>query len=345
MPAILILFFLIAVTLTLLGLFLSPKHPAPHPHNEYLVTPRGRRIVESAPVPTRTGRQAPVMRDGEIRRRASAHRAGEQGIGGNEIGRRAHVYRADEQMIRGSEIGRRLNAHRANEQGAVAIFGGTFPAWVGSWKVLIPGLAVLFVLSLYLFSMLFPYSPIWTASPFGQAAAAVPPVSGLPVFTATQHLTRLNQLDPAQYQSSQEYTTWADSACSAASMTEVINAYGHQYRITDILKVEANIGEITPQLGLLEDVGIQRTAAKFGFKTSWGHHLSLDQVITAANSGMPVIVGIPPSRLPGGHLLVVHGGDSNNVYLTDSSLRDWSQLTRARFLQLWGGLSAILTPA
>jgi hypothetical protein len=48
-------------------------------------------------------------------------------------------------------------------------------------------------------------------------------------------------------------------------MTEVFNAYGHHYRVTDVLKVEAQIGEITPQLGLLEEVRIQRTAAQFGF--------------------------------------------------------------------------------
>lgn len=325
MPSILILLFLIAIILTLLGLFLSPRHPARRSRNEYLVTPRGRRIVESAPVPPRAGRLR-------------------QGTGSSEIRMRVRAQRAGEQIVSG-ETRRRVSVQRTGEQVAEAIFGGTYPTWAGSWKVLIPVLAVLFALGLYLFSLLFPYSPIWTNSPFGQPASASQVNTGKPVFTASQHLTRLGQLDPAQYQSSQEYTTWADSACSAASMTEVINAYGHHYHITDILKVEASIGEITPQLGLLEDVGIQRTAAKFGFKTTWGYHLSLDQVIAAANSGTPVIVSFPPSRIPGGHLLVVRGGDSNNVYLADSSLRNWSQLTHARFLQLWAGFSAILTPA
>ena len=85
-------------------------------------------------------------------------------------------------------------------------------------------------------------------------------------FNATQSLVRLGQVDPAQYASNQEFTTWAYSACSTAAMTEVFNAYGHHYRITDVLKVEAQLGEITPQLGLLEEVGIQQTAAQFGFK-------------------------------------------------------------------------------
>ena len=65
---------------------------------------------------------------------------------------------------------------------------------------------------------------------------------------ASQRLVRISQLDPNQYSSTGEYNTWAYSACSAASMTEVFNAYGHHYRITDILKVEAQLGEITPAL-------------------------------------------------------------------------------------------------
>src|SRR5881275_2361586 len=116
-------------------------------------------------------------------------------------------------------------------------------------------------------------------------------------------------------------------------MTEVFDSYGRHYRISDVLKVEAQIGEITPQLGLLEDVGIQRTAARFGFKTTWGHNLSLDQIIAIANSGKPVIVSFPPDRYTGGHLLVVTGGDSNRVYLADSSIFNRHSLTRAQFMK------------
>src|SRR2546425_1255432 len=131
-------------------------------------------------------------------------------------------------------------------------------------------------------------------------------------YTASKSLVRLSQLDPGQYNSTQEYNLWAYSACSSASMTEVINAYGHHYRVTDILKVESQIGEITPELGLLEDGGIARTVTHFGFKTSWGHNLSLDNVIDTANRGEPVIVSFPPDRYDGGHLVVVIGGDSKN---------------------------------
>lgn len=163
-------------------------------------------------------------------------------------------------------------------------------------------------------------------------------------YTASKSLVRLGQLDPAQYNSPQEYDRWAYSACSAASMTEVINAYGHHYRVTDILKVEAQLGEITPELGLVEESGIARTVAQFGFKTAWGHNLSLDNVIDIANHGRPVIVGWPPDRYAGGHLLVVTGGNSNNVYLADSSSYNYHSLSRQKFLNWWEGFSAIVTP-
>jgi hypothetical protein len=161
---------------------------------------------------------------------------------------------------------------------------------------------------------------------------------------ASQQLMRISQLDPAQYNSPAEYTTWAYSACSAASMTEVFNAYGHHYRVTDILNVEAQIGEITPAQGLLRPEGIEHTAAQFGFKTTWGNAWSLDQVIEAANRGNPVIVSFPPDRYDGGHILVVTGGNGTTVYLADSSGWNRRSLSSAQFLQWWEGFAAVVTP-
>jgi predicted double-glycine peptidase len=163
-------------------------------------------------------------------------------------------------------------------------------------------------------------------------------------YASERHLVRIGQLDPHQYASIQEYHTWAYSACSAAAMTEVANYYGRNYRISDILAVEERIGEITPEQGLLEDAGIERTMAPFGFVTSWGYSLSLDQVVAIANGGTPVIVAFPPSRYPGGHLLVVTGGDTSQVLVTDSSLWNRTSFPRTRFLALWAGFTAVVTP-
>lgn len=168
------------------------------------------------------------------------------------------------------------------------------------------------------------------------------PFSGLA--GASKALIRVNQLDPAQYATNQEYSTWAFSTCSAASMTEVINSYGHNYRITDILKVESGIGEITPALGLLEPQGIDKTAAHFGFKTTWLNNTNLDQVINVGNQGRPVIVSFPPSRWDGGHILVVRGGNSQSVYLADSSRLNMQVMSRPTFMKYWAGFAVVIVP-
>jgi len=157
-------------------------------------------------------------------------------------------------------------------------------------------------------------------------------------------LVRIGQLDPTQYTSQADFTTWAYSACSTAAMTEVMNAYGRHYRIADVLQVEAHIGAITPQLGLLEGPGIGATVAHFGFKTTYMHDETLNDVINVANTGTPVIVGFPPAKYPGGHLLVVTGGDARYVYLVDSSLYNRHALTHAQFLYWWGGFAVIVRP-
>lgn len=185
--------------------------------------------------------------------------------------------------------------------------------------------------SLDLLSNSFNASDLSTAAHLGQS-------------NASQLLVRISQLDPNQYASSDEFNTWAYSACSAASMTEVFNAYGHHYRVTDILQVEAQIGEITPALGLLRPEGVEHTAAQFGFKTTWSNAWTLDQVIEAANHGNPVIVSFPPDRYDGGHILVVTGGNSATVYLADTSLWNRHSLSRAQFLQWWEGYAALVTP-
>jgi hypothetical protein len=169
---------------------------------------------------------------------------------------------------------------------------------------------------------------------------------------ASARLVRISQLDPAQYgpPSPSEFNTWAYSACSAASMTEVLDAYGGAFRIHDVLSVEAQRKDITPQGGLLSEGGIADTVAQFGFQTSWGHTLSLDQLIADANAGTPVIVSFPPDRYAGGHLLVVRGGDAQSVLVADSSAWNRTSVSRAQFTSWWIGkgqtlgFSAIVTP-
>lgn len=213
------------------------------------------------------------------------------------------------------------------------------------WMRLIIGLIAIFLFGLYSFNFVFPHHTNWNLIMFyGSSPSTVQSGQNLPQFNASKSLVRLSQLDPTQYTSNHEFTTWAYSACSTTALTEVLNAYGHHFRVTDVLKIEASVGEITPQLGLLNEAGIQQTAAQLGFKTTWGHNLSLDQIINIANQGRPVIVSFPPDKYAGGHLLVVTGGNSSIVKLADSSLWNRQSLSRAQFLHWWEGFYAIVTP-
>jgi Peptidase_C39 like family len=224
------------------------------------------------------------------------------------------------------------------------------PSWYTRRRTLVSlGLLLMVVLTLFVQSgladgVLQKFSTSMNALSDTLRASDLITAAHLDQLNASQQLARISQLDPAQYSSSEEYNIWAYSACSAASMTEVFNAYGHQYRITDILNVEAKIGEITPSQGLLRPVGIEHTAAQFGFKTTWGNAWSLDQVIETANRGNPVIVSFPPDRYDGGHLLVVTGGNSTTVYLADSSGWNRRSLSSGQFLQWWEGFAAVVTP-
>jgi hypothetical protein len=170
--------------------------------------------------------------------------------------------------------------------------------------------------------------------------------SPFPKPTASQKIARVNQLDPAQYRSSGEYNTWAYSTCSAAAMTEVINAYGHGYRLTDILKVENAKKQITPELGLLYGTSsIASTVSAFGFNAVALDHPSLEGILAAANAGTPVIVGFrDPRDFPTGHILVVRGGDAHHIDMVDSSKFNLQSLSRATFQYYYDGFAVLVTP-
>lgn len=165
----------------------------------------------------------------------------------------------------------------------------------------------------------------------------------------THTVARINQLDPAQYYPAfQDYSLWSPSTCSSAAMTEVINYYGHHYKLGDILKVEAGLYEITPDVGLIEPQGIDRTVAVFGFQTRWLKTGTLNQVLTVANGGHPVIIGFPPETWAGGHLLVVIGGTTlkgiRYVHLADSSRLNMAYMLEPVFKHYWRGFAVEVYP-
>jgi hypothetical protein len=129
-------------------------------------------------------------------------------------------------------------------------------------------------------------------------------------------------------------------------MTAVVNAYGHDYRLADILKVEAAQKQITPELGLLYGTSsIARTVASFGFKAVALDNPSLEGILAAANAGTPVIVGFrDPRDFPTGHILVVRGGDAQHVSMVDSSKLNLQTISRATFQYYYDGFAVLVTP-
>ncbi len=310
----LLVLLLIAISITLAGLWLSPKK----------TTPRYRGVSYAVPANTRrTARRNHIVGEN---RRMSVRRST------IEVERRAW------NDILGSLNIMRLFAEQRRRRDT---------PWLGITLVLV----ALFLFGVFFLRSALPNPTLFALLPDNPQAStsngSSPNNSNTTqVFSgASKALVRLSQVDPAQYNSIDEYNTWWPSACSAASMTEVINSYGHHYRVTDILKVETSINEITSDAGLLEPRGLDKTLAKFNFTTRWLNNPSIDDLINTANSGTPVIINFPPSRWAGGHLLVALGGNKDYVYLADSSRLNMRAMDHKTFMKYWIGFAVVPTPA
>ncbi len=351
----LLMLLVFALIITMIGFFLSTKSKEQNQQPEYVIARRSSRVIHSAPIRhERMLEPVPLRRIRNIdpiplpgRRVVDAIPSGQRyldrplPVARRRVVESMPVARYGQLSVeREIRFARYISASAVLEHIGLRRNGEPVPM-----SIIVIGLVSIFILGIYALNFVLPHQALINLLLFNLNTPVKTTQPSQPShFQASQNLVRLSQLDPAQYNSTQEFNLWAYSACSTASMTEVFDSYGRHYRITDVLKVEAQIGEITPQLGLLGDVGIQRTAARFGFKTTWGHNLSLDQIIAIANSGKPVIVDFPPDKYDGGHLLVVTGGDSNTVKLADSSLWNRKALSRAQFLNWWEGFYAIVTP-
>jgi hypothetical protein len=331
MTFLLITLFTFATVVTVTGFFLSSKTRVRNQHaGRRFIEPYSRRsAAEAGPLRRRQVIDAAPFYERRIAEAASMTRRH------TPVPLRSHRYAIDTELPTARSISIPAN---------LGPLGGRQAGEPSNRQVIAIGLVCIFIFGLFTLNFVLPHRALSSFVLFNQDVSAAPAQKPAPTYQVAQHLVRIGQLDPAQYTSSQEYNLWAYSTCSTAAMTEVMDAYGRHYRVTDVLQVEARIGEITPQLGLLEEVGIARTVAYFGFKTTWGHNLTLDQVIAIANQGKPVIVGFPPDRYDGGHLIVVIGGNGSEVLVADSSLWNRHAISRAQFLAWWEGFSAIVTP-
>jgi hypothetical protein len=167
--------------------------------------------------------------------------------------------------------------------------------------------------------------------------------SSFVVSNASQHITAVPQYSVGQYANTQQYAEYWQSACSAASMTAVLNAYGHHYHIADILKQEIAVNGISSSQGMLDNYAIDRTVEKFGFHAK---HLNITSIADLVNQSksVPIIVDFPPSRWAGGHILVVNGGDETYVSLIDSSSLKMQKMSYASFAKYWAGYAVLIQP-
>ena len=163
--------------------------------------------------------------------------------------------------------------------------------------------------------------------------------------TASIRLQRVNSALRDQYYSDYQWQTWSYSSCSGIAMEMVMNSYGRHLIAADVLQKEQALGVWDVQLGLLGEQGIAMTAATFGFTTDASHSRTVQDLVRIANQGSPIIVGVRDSVLyPGGHIFVVRGGDSQYVYIADSSPANFQRMSYPMFTGMWQGFSAILKP-
>ena len=157
-----------------------------------------------------------------------------------------------------------------------------------------------------------------------------------PVTRISQEVTAFRQADKNQYNSENpEWSQWSYSACSGCAMAALMDSYGatlngKPLNCGDVLETEYRLSVYNPvnQWGLINgsQEELVKTAAQFGFTGYYKQKLSLDDLITLANAGVPSIVRIPT------HIMILTGGDSQNVFLADSGGLHLSKVTRTQFL-------------
>lgn len=161
-----------------------------------------------------------------------------------------------------------------------------------------------------------------------------------PTLNASERISVHRQSNRAEYNNDNpEWQLWSYSACSGCAMAALMDAYGAQkngkpLNCGDVLEVEYNLGVYDPgtsptrNWGLLPpgQQNLAKTAAQFGFASDYSKKVSLDDLINLANSGTPSIIGIAT------HVMIITGGDSEQVMLTDSGGLHLTTVTRDQFL-------------
>jgi hypothetical protein len=147
-------------------------------------------------------------------------------------------------------------------------------------------------------------------------------------------LRRIDQTDPAEYDSVAQARLWGGSTCSAAALTMVLRAQGKAVRIADVLREMA--GGITVERGLVSRPALVRAAARFGLEAR-DEPMSYEALRRATAGGQPVLVDITNAQFPEGHWIVVTAADADGVRIADSSGYRLTRLGRDEFVRAWSG--------
>jgi hypothetical protein len=140
------------------------------------------------------------------------------------------------------------------------------------------------------------------------------------------------------YDNAAQYYAYAASACSAASFTEVMRAWG--INITIGQTIDEMGSDLSPTQGLYIKRGIwERIAGLHGFHAQvngildYPGRLSYNTILNTLKQGFPIIIGMQGQGWS--HFLVVVSGDSTGVHIVDSSRWNMTFLPRGFFSGSW----------
>lgn len=154
---------------------------------------------------------------------------------------------------------------------------------------------------------------------------------------------------PDLYDSYQQFQDWWDAACSAATASEVLTAWGAPHatigRLIDVMQPDISLNG-----GLINYHGFQRGAAAFGYRADDYMQMSIAQIRYVTNVlGLPVIVNVRISYgyyhyFDTGHFLVVTAGDSQGLRIVDSSEYYIHYLPLDVFDSMYTGRAVVIVP-
>lgn len=198
-----------------------------------------------------------------------------------------------------------------------------------------------------------PFAPFpWAASrgmAAGDLAAASLRWDGKMV-TRVRPMTQMRRVD--LYDSRAQFDQWAGAACSAATLAEILTAYGLPHMT--IGRMIRELGpDISPSWGLLNYNAFNKVAARYGLRADVyleNNPLTYKQMLYLTNTlGIPVVVNMRATTgyyrfLSGGHILVMTGGDYSTIRLTDSSLYYMKYLPLGTYNQMARSRNVVIVP-